>query len=309
MCSFRGLIELLLTLSVVISLVSNYLRVNKVWSRRAVREVTESISISAALLGLSTAVPFFIYFTFVESDAAPAIRTAVSIGTGAVFVLIASGIWVSEYRGRGFWRLVMGALRLEGSESADLLKALDQPTGARELIRVFEAMARVDKHVDIREIEMIERFAHRWRVEAPRLNEGHVTEGGSVMELRSAVERYLEISPPVEQAEELLDVLHMFVQADARVSSEEELVLEEVTGLITRYVGGVGADDEMFEVVIVPQSDPQIDAVRELLPGVDPKTARGGTVFSAGRFFSRRYADVVCEKYVALGLFTARVDA
>lgn len=100
----------------------------------------------------------------------------------------------------------------------------------------------------------------------------------------------------------------MFVIADAHVSMEEELVLEEITGMVMQYVGDSECG-EMFEVVIVPQSDDQIDAVQSLLPGVEPKDARGGKVFSAGQFFSGRYAEIVCDKYIALGLFTATMDA
>lgn len=306
---FLGLIETLVAMSVVIHLISNYLIVNKIWSRRAVREVAESISIWAALLGLATALPFLVHNALVLKDPSNAVKTAISIMTGIVFVLISSGIFLSEYRGRGFWGLVMGALELEGRESTDLLKALVQPTGAKQLIEVFEAMAAVDKHVDAREIEMIEQFARRWRVEPPKLAEGEVKGGGDVVALRSSVEEYLTIGPPPEQAEELLDVLHLFVQADAQVSPEEELVLEELTGLITQYVTGSIGETDMHEVVIVPQNDDQISAVQSLLPGVSPKEARGGTVFSAGHFFSARYAEAVCEKYIALGLFTARVEA
>lgn len=145
---FLSLIRTLLALSVVIHLVSSYLIVNKLWSRRGVRGVAESISISAALLGLATSLPFLVHFSFVEPDPAPAARTAISVGVGVVFVLIAAGIFVGEYRGRGFARLLLAALRLERTESADLLKALVRPAGARELMVVFEAMAAVDKHVD-----------------------------------------------------------------------------------------------------------------------------------------------------------------
>ena len=201
------------------------------------------------------------------------------------------------------------ALNLERLESADLVRSLVQPTGAQELIRVFEAMASIDKHIDAREIAMIEEFARSWNVEPPPLKEGETEIHGDVIALRVRVDEYLGIAPPKEQAEELLDVLHLFEQADGHVSAEEELVLEELTGMITHYVDGTTGDRGMFEVVIVPQNDEQLGAVRSLLRGVGAKVARGGTVFSAGRFFSPRYAEAVCDKYIALGLFTRRVGA
>jgi hypothetical protein len=60
-------------------------------------------------------------------------------------------------------------------------------------------------------------------------------------------EDYLKVSPPTDQASELLDVLRIFVMAD-------------------------------------------------------------GTAYCVGRYLFPRYADVMCDKYISLGLFTARVE-
>jgi putative flippase GtrA len=308
MTPFVRFIEFLVAISVGISAVSNYLIVNKLWTRKNRREVAESVSISAALLGLATGVPFFIEFTLVSRNLPSAIKTVIGIATGTVFVLVGTGIWVAENRGTGFVRLFIRALKLEKKESADLIKALAQPHGARELMAVFHAMALVDKHVDERELEMIRLFAQRWRVQLPDLLVGHHEGGGDLIQLRRSVEEYLAVSPPAEQAQELLDVLHLFVQADEQVTHDEELVLEEIEGMIREYVGGGESAADMHEVVIVPQDESQLEAVRALLPGVEPKIVRGGRVFSVGRFFSPRYADMVSEKYINLGLFTARVQ-
>jgi len=306
--TFLALNEILVGLSVVIAAVSNYLIVNKLWSRRTKRDVAESISISAALLGLATGLPFLIEFVFVDRNWAAAGKAGIGIVTGLVFVMVGAGLWVREFRGQTFLQLFTRALNLERKESADLLKALVQPAGADQLIRVFEAMASVDRHVDAREIEMIRAFAHHWHLDPPNLTEGEVAHDGDVVGLRRSVEDYLKVSPPADQAMELLDVLRIFVKADGKVTHEEELVLDEITGMIAEYVSAGGAQG-MHEVVIVPQNDRQMEAVLALLPGITAKTMRGGTVYSVGRYFSPRYADVVCDKYISLGLFTTRVEA
>jgi hypothetical protein len=308
MTAFLQLVEFLVAISVVISGVSNYLIINKLWIRKAHKEVAESISIAAALLGLATGLPFFIQFILVDQNPAAAIKSAIGIATGIIFVMIGTGIWVTENRGVGFFRLFIRALKLEREESADLLKALAQPKGAKELIDVFEAMAAVDKNVDERELEMIKLFARRWHLDLPELEVGERESATDLLTLRDTVTAYLDVSPPEEQAQELVDLLHVFARADDEVSREEELALEEITGMVGQYVGTNG-DGVMHEVVIVPQDESQTEAVRSLLPGVEPKVIRGGRVFSVGRFFSPRYADVVCERYIALGLFTARVDS
>jgi len=306
--TFLALNEGLVGLSVVIAAVSNYLIINKLWSRRMKRDVAESISISAALLGLATGLPFLIEFVLVDRNWAAAGKAGIGIVTGLVFVMVGAGLFVTEFRGQTFLHLFTRALNLERKESADLLKALVQPAGADQLIRVFEAMASVDRHVDAREIEMIRAFARHWHVDPPMLKEGAVDHDGDVVGLRRSVEDYLKVSPPADQAMELLDVLRIFVRADGKVSREEELVLDEITGMITGYVSDAG-EEGLHEVVIVPQNDRQMEAVLALLPGIKAKTMRGGTVYSVGRYFSPRYADVVCEKYISLGLFTTRVEA
>ena len=179
--------------------------------------------------------------------------------------------------------------------------------GATELMAIFAAIAGVDRQIDAREIALIEEFANGWNIRAPNLKEGVTKAPGDVLELRKCVANYLKIAPPVEQATELLDVLHKLVNADEKITEEEEIVLDEVTAMIMGYV--THSDEQGgYEVVIVPQTDEQKAAVESLLVGVEATSMRGGTVYSVGRFYSAKYADVVCDKYVALGLFTTRIE-
>ncbi len=308
MSVFERFIEFLVGISLLVSTITTYLVINKLWSRKGHREVAESISISAALLGLATGFPFLIEFALIDHRWAAAGSSTLGILKGVVYVLVGAGIWVQENRGVGFFTLFVRALRLERHESGNLVKALAQPKGARQLMEVFRAMAEVDKNLDEREIELMRLFAHRWHLDLPDLSAGDTERGADLLQVRKSVEAYLAMSPPPEQASELVDVLQLFVQADEKVTQEEELMMEEITGMAAAYVGEAGPR-AMNEVVIVPQDAEQTEAVRSLLPGVEPKTARGGRVFMVGRFFSPRYAEMVCEKYIALGLFTARVEA
>lgn len=309
MSAFLRFMQFMVGISLLVSTVTTYLVINKLWSRKGHKEVAESISISAALLGLFTGVPFLVQFAFIDHRWAATGSATLGILKGMVYILVGAGIWVQENRGVGFFSLFVRALNLERKESADLVKALSQPKGAHQLMDVFLAMAEVDKHVDEREIELMRLFARRWHVDLPDLRAGDREHGSDMMQVRKSVETYLAVSPPAEQARELVDVLQLFVQADEKVTREEELVMEEISGMISAYAASGDDGGRMHEVVIVPQDDAQTDAVRSLLPGVEPKSARGGRVFAVGRFFSPRYADMVCDKYIALGLFTARVEA
>jgi hypothetical protein len=300
---FVNFVEFLVAIAVVITLVTNYLMINKLWKRRMIREVTESVSIAAALLGLFNHIPFLIMFILINPNIAAATKTSISIITAVVFVLIGSGLWVAELRRRGFRSLFLRALNLERKESADLLKLLVQPKGASQILKVLHQLASVDGHIDEREAEMIRHFAREWRLEEPGMDGTEAP--ADLISLRKSMVDYLKLHPPARQVGHLRDVLQALVESDSRVTWQESVALEEIDGMLQQYVGEETQDGtEMHEVLIVPQSESQVEAVRALLPGREEKRLRGGQVFSVGRFFSGRYAEFVCQKYINLGLFS-----
>ncbi len=302
---FTALVEFLVAIAVLIALVSNYLIINKLWKRRMVREVAESVSIAAALLGLFNGLPFLVMFLLVNPNPAAAVKSTIGIVTAVVFVLVGSGLWVAELRQRGFRRLFMRALSLERRESADLLKQLVQPRGAAQILELLHQLAAVDGHVDEREAAMIRNFAHEWRMPEPRNDPGGPP--ADLLSLRKSLLEYLKLNPPATQVEHLRDVLRALVKSDAQVTWQESVALEEADGMLRQYIAGEKSVTAGHEVLIVPQSEQQVDAVRTLLPGREEKLSRGGRVFSAGRFHSSRYAEFVCQKYIGLGLFSAVV--
>ena len=307
MTTFRSLVEFLLAISALISVVANYLIINKLWKRKHLKDVAESVSISAAFLGIVTLAPLLAYF-ILEDRIELILKNAVGMLTGIIFVLIGTGLWVKTNRGVPFRRLLLRALRLERRESAYLIRSMRQPKGADRIIGILELMAKLDRHVHEDEIKLLEEFAQRWHIESPGLEAGAFDHDGAELEVREAVREYLELRPPHEQVAQLMDVLHLFVKADAEVSEEERVVLEEIEGLIAHYVEENTLDRRTYEVLIVPQSTAQFEAAEALLPGAELKELRGGRVISIGTFFSRDYAEAVCQKYIALGLFTAQVS-
>lgn len=87
---------------------------------------------------------------------------------------------------------------------------------------------------------------------------------------------------------------------------EEKLALDEVEGMMRHYLMDDVASMPTYEVLIVPQSEPQIGSVRTLLPR--PRRSRSAADgCSVGHYYSANYAEMVCQKYIALGLFTTLV--
>lgn len=305
---FLGLIGFLIAIGVLVAFAMCYLMVNKLWSRRRLEQVAESISLLAVLLGLLYAVPFFLYYSVVEPSPARVAQTGILIVAGAFLIPVAVGRWVPANHGVPFRVLFKRSLRLERSQVWDLIKSLFRPRGAPEIVCILQRLARVDRDVDEREILLLKDFARAWKVEMPDMKAGQDPEGADLTDLRRSVETYLALDPPRDQAGQLLDVLQLFVRADEEVSEAEEIALEETRGLLQAYLrGGEGSRPE-FEVLIVPQSDAQVEAVQDLIPGLELEERRGGKVFSVGCFYSRRFADVVCHKYEDLGLFATRVE-
>lgn len=307
MSPLESVVRFLVAIGVIIAAVSNYLIINKLWKRKHLKDVAESVSISAALLGLFTAVPLLIQGAFYDNTPLPALKTGIGIITGIIFVMIGTGMWVKGNRETPFRQLLLRALRLEGKESGDLLKAIGRPKGAGQIILILELMAKLDRHIHEGEIALLNRFAEDWKIDPPDLEVGEVHEDSTLLEVRVAVQEYLVLQPPHEQAAHLLDVLNLFAKADDDVSSEERVVVEEVNGLIQTYVGDDTIERQTYEVVIVPQSAEQFEAVEAIIPGASVSERRGGKVISVGTFFSHDYAEAVCQKYIALGLFTAQV--
>ena len=116
-----------------------------------------------------------------------------------------------------------------------------------------------------------------------------------------------QTSPPDEQVQQLADVLHALVHVDEEIRQEEELILDEVLGLLAHY-GHNGSDGDYqginYTVIIAPQDHEQEVAMATLLPNMQTTSLAGGTGYVVGAFFSQKYADFICQHYQTLDFFT-----
>ena len=65
---FKKLLSILVSSALVFSVIQAYLKVNKVWKRRKIVEVANSISIVAAMLGFAVGLPFLLNNIFITND-------------------------------------------------------------------------------------------------------------------------------------------------------------------------------------------------------------------------------------------------
>ena len=302
---FEKLISVLVSGALIFSVIKGYLTVNKIWKRKKNEEVASSISIVAAMLGFAVGLPFLLNSLIITQDYFSAAKSVVALFLATVFTLIGTGYFVDKNRGKGFFKLLMQALKLEGKESGDLITDMIRPKGARKIIDILHKLAAIDEEIAKEEIDLINQFADKWGIDIPELQPGKVENVTSLVELKSLVQSYLDEGPDTDVAEGLVDLMNLMAEADDEVTKEEEMAVAEFTGMIAYYVSSEkGGDIEMFEVSIVPQGDEQMESVRELLPDLDMVESRGGRVFKVGKYFSEDYAEAVCSKYISLGLYS-----
>ena len=299
------IIAFLVTSALFISIFQFYLKLNKVWKRRGIAEVANSISIVAALLGFAVGFPFLLNSLFISGDYPAAGKSVLGLGMAVMMTLISMGYFVDENRGKGFFRLLLDALGAEKSESTDLLSAMIRPHGANKIIEILTQLAAIDDDIAQEEVDLINEFAERWRINIPEIKVGKPEQVTNLVELKALVQSYLDEKPDVEVAQNLVDLINMMAEADDEVTDEEAMAVGEFTGMIAHYVSQEeGGSIDAFEVVIVPQNEQQSGAVKELIPNIDSVKKQGGEIFIVGTFYSEEYANAVCGKYISLGLFT-----
>ena len=299
------IIAFLVTSALFISIFQFYLKLNKVWKRRGIKEVANSISIVAALLGFAVGFPFLLNSLFISGDYPAAGKSVLGLGMAVMMTLISMGYFVDENRNKGFFRLLLDALGAEKSESTDLLSAMLRPHGATKIIEILTQLAAIDDDVAQEEVDLINEFAERWRIDIPKLKVGKPEKVTNLVELKELVQSYLDEKPDVEVAQNLVDLINMMAEADDEVTEEEAMAVGEFTGMIAHYVSQEeGGSIDAFEVAIVPQNDKQSDAVKDIIPNISSVKKQGGEIFIVGTFYSEEYANAVCDKYISLGLFT-----
>lgn len=300
---FLMIIKYLVMFAVGLTALRMYLTVNKLWKRKRDKSVTESISIFASFLAIFIHFPFMFKFALIDKQVFPAMNEGLNGFAYIIIILIGTGLWVKENKFHSFIHLILKAIRLESKESADLFKAFVNPGGAKQILNILQKVTTLDKKISDEELQLIKDFAAQWKIDIPDNVDFNAEWETNLLDIRQSVTDYLDISSPTEQAAELIDLIELVIKADKIVTTEESLFYEEVKSMIGDYVSH-SSDGVMYYVYIVPQHNKQFEAIKTLFPNSAPEDRRGGQVFVRGKFYSKGYAEAICQKYSALGMFT-----
>jgi uncharacterized tellurite resistance protein B-like protein len=306
---FKSFISAMAYASLGFSFAAAYLKVNKIWKRKHIPEVANSVSIVGNVLDIIP-LTFFALNFLLAAQWQGLIDSVLWIVAGFVTVLIGAGVWVQENRHKSFWRRVAEALKLERSEVTHLATTFFRPSSAEIILDILARFAYIDRDLDKQEQALIQSFADSWRLEVDwtayrKLAE--MEQPTSLAETRETVAEYLKTSPPEEQVAQLIDVLQALVAADDRVDRQEQLILDEVKSFMQSYVGGT-EEAAAFRVIIAPQNRKQDAAIATLLPDAEKIEIAGGSGYTVGSYFSRDFAQIICDQYRALGFFTIDLD-
>lgn len=294
-------------LSIPFTMINVYLTLNKLWNRRHQKAVAESISITGRIIAIVGVLVFIVNF-ILNGVWLSLINMFVLLILETVQILIGAGVWVDSGKKRSFWDLIKQSLQLERKESADLAKFLFKPTNAEEIIVILKQVAMIDGVLDDREKKFVRSFADNWKIKLSWDNFSSKTaEDVNYNALRQSMMRYLETTPPPEQASQLGDLLNLLVKADNEVSEDEELILEELMGLINNYVDR-GSERIQYSVAILPQNTEQEESIRNISDVGQKNKISGGYAYILGPFYSVKYAEIMCEKYRQQNLMVLAVQ-
>jgi len=304
---FEQLINVLVVGAIGLTVVKTYLTANKVWSRKHKQDVSESVSVSAQLIGILTSIPFLIKYTLIDGDYMSLANMSLKLALTLFFLMIGIGLWVRVEGSESIWTKVKRSLKLEKEESLDLINAMMSPAGAKIMLGILRRLALVDKDLDEREKAFIQEFADNWNIKIDfhkefELASEQPTEQMQI-ELRAEVSDYLSITPDRAQAAQFLDIINTLVGVDENISAEEKLILDEIKGMIETYSSG-GQPKISYNVIVVPQDREERTAIRVLLPDVTPKAEWGGSIYFAGMYHSLPFAEMISEKYQKMNLFS-----
>ena len=307
---YVSMIDFLVQISLFVTIIFIYLKINKIWKRKHEREVADSQSLAGLFIYILNCILWVTYYWLVSYDMKSLLDTSIYIFEGTVYFLIGTGIFVSGQTKERIWTLIKQALNLERREADYLWKKIFKPQNAEAIINILHQLAMIDDDLDEKEQNLIQMFANEWNIDysIEKLNkERHEDKDNNFIRLRLSLQDYLKSEPPHEQVAQLKDMMNALINADDIVTKEEEIISIELSGMIEQYLDK-DHREKTYHVIMVPQFQEQEVTIKNLLPDTQKVSTSGGTAYSMGEFYSQKYADMICNQYRQLELFTIIQD-
>ena len=162
---FEQIITSFAIVGLVLATLISYLKVNKIWVRKHVKEVSESVSVVAAFLSLFTTMPFLVKALLIDQDYVTAGKWFISLVVFFVMVSIGIGVWARKGERLGFWKMLKQSLLTERGELTYLIQSFTKPKEAESILRILQLVSAVDHNLDEKELQIIESVAKPWGIQ------------------------------------------------------------------------------------------------------------------------------------------------
>lgn len=309
--SIHKVVSVLAFLSIGFSLTEVYLTSNKLWKRKHENEVADSISVIAQFVAV---LPGFIFAmnSLFEKNLITFFDYIIYMVWNLFSIFVGIKFWVEGERKKGIFRLIKQAIKSERLEVGDLAKSFFKPYRAQEIIYILAEIALIDDKLDPQEKDFIQKFADNWNIDFSwdnLTNQNREFTNKNFISLRQNVVDYLAVSPPEKQVSQLRDVVNALINIDGEVAEEEKLIVAELNGLFSQYLGEQSAN-EVYQIVIVPQTQEQEIVIDTSLPELSRYSIQGGFVYHTICYYSKQYAQIICDQYRSLNLisFVTTID-
>jgi len=300
---FRDIVDAMAYGVLVFSVIEIYLMLNKLWSRKHIREVSDSISVSGRVVGLIPLSIFTLNYVL-NNQWQGVIEGLLWLFAGIIQLLIGIGIWVAGNNKIRLGKLFRRAIRKERSEMSFLAKAIFSTHAQEKVLDILGGIALIDGELDLKEKEYVESLAKQWHTKViwgaikARHKKAVISPFYNVWEDLSD---YLSHNPSSAHLELLSKAVRELILVDGVVTPNERIVLDEFDFIM---------DDNkklgmpLYEVLIVPQKIEQEHYLSSQFSSLTKKEAEGGWAFSTIPFRSKTYSERVKQEFQEHGYFT-----
>ncbi|MTJ12266.1 hypothetical protein FJR11_06590 [Anabaena sp. UHCC 0187] len=273
------------------------------WPRKHDPLVVESNSPIAMAVWISVSLPFVIDNTL-ENDWGAVLTYSFRLIMFIVLFLVSIGFWVKDPQHKGVWQKFLKALKQEAKESTNLIKAVNQPSGKKELLNILYRVAWLDDALNEKERQYIQMFADSWEIDPSHLFAEPPPEKGidKFNKIREEVIVYLALQPSKEQVMSLSDVVQALINIDEEITKEEELIGAEISGMLINYASQ--EKTALYGVIIHPTNQKEQENLLALVPEAKEEYICGNPAFIVATFQTATYAEAFSENYREQGFFT-----
>lgn len=303
MAMLKESIEILAFGAIIFSVVEIYLTLNKLWSRKHIQEVAESISISGRLVGMVPCIIFTLNY-FLNRQWQGFIDGSLWLAASFVQIMIGAGVWVATNKKWTIMKLLKNALTQETQEISNLAKSLFQKQSHHQLIDLLASVALVDHVVNPKEKEFIENLAIEWEIPISwTLIEDRVcrSEVSPLLVVSEELHNFLEFNPSKKE----LKLLNKMIQALSEVSGhskpEDRYILEEFEEAVLRYPSDHYKN--YFQIQIVPQEKEQHEQLQTSSLKMKSEFIGSGFTYILGPYFSKNFTEHVLSELREHGYF------